>query len=195
LEKARDDVLLAYKMNGNELPPEHGFPLRVIVPGWYAMASIKWLQRIIVTARPFTGYYQTMDYAYWKRRGDMAELEPLSQMQIKAEIARPAQGEMISANSNVRVHGAAWTSDGEITKVELSTDGGATWSKANLIGEAKPNAWRLWELGWRTPSLPGNQVLIARATDSLGRTQPAQRDPNRGTYMINHPLPIEFAVK
>ena len=67
LEKARRDVLLAYKMNGDDLPPEHGFPLRAIVPGWYAMASVKWLQRIIVTDRPFTGYYQTIDYAYWQR--------------------------------------------------------------------------------------------------------------------------------
>src|SRR5437762_599700 len=73
LEKARRDVLLAYKMNGDDLPPEHGFPVRAIVPGWYAMASVKWLQRIIVTDRPFTGYYQTLDYAYWKRRGDTAE--------------------------------------------------------------------------------------------------------------------------
>ena len=93
LEKARRDVLLAYKMNGNDLPPEHGFPVRAIVPGWYAMASIKWLQRIIVTDRPFTGYYQTLDYAYWKRRGDIAELSRCREMQIKAEIARPAEGD------------------------------------------------------------------------------------------------------
>ncbi len=129
LAKARTDVLLAYQMNGNDLPPQHGFPLRAIVPGWYAMASIKWLQRVIVTDRPFTGYYQTMDYAYWARRGDIAELVPLTEMQVKAEIAKPAQGEIVPANSNVRVHGAAWTSDGEITKVELSTDGGSTWSE------------------------------------------------------------------
>jgi DMSO/TMAO reductase YedYZ molybdopterin-dependent catalytic subunit len=195
LSKARADVLLAYKMNDVNLPPQHGFPLRAIVPGWYAMASIKWLQRIIVTNKPFTGYYQTMDYAYWKRRGDIAELAPLSEMQIKAEIARPAQGETVPANSSVRVHGAAWTSDGEITKVDLSTDGGATWSKANLIGEAKRNAWRLWEFDWRTPPKLIKQILVARATDSLGRTQPAQRDPDRGTYMINHLLPIEVEVR
>src|ERR1041385_7660133 len=79
LEKARADVLLAYKMNGEELPPQNGFPVRAIVPGWYAMASIKWLQRIIVTDEPFTGYYQTLDYAYWKRGGDLVELTPLSE--------------------------------------------------------------------------------------------------------------------
>src|SRR6266513_4689032 len=127
LEKARRNVLLVYKMNGEDLPPEHGFPVRAIVPGWYAMASVKWLQRIIVTDRPFAGYYQTLDYAYWKRRGDIGELVPVAEMQIKAEIAKPAQGETVPSSSNVRVHGAAWTSDGEITKVELSTDGGATW--------------------------------------------------------------------
>jgi DMSO/TMAO reductase YedYZ molybdopterin-dependent catalytic subunit len=195
LSKARADVLLAYKMNGSDLPAEHGFPLRAIVPGWYAMASIKWLQRIIVTDQPFTGYYQTMDYAYWKRRGDIAELTSLTEMQVKAEIAKPAAGETVPANSIVRVHGAAWTSDGEITKVELSTDGGAKWSEASLVGAFKPNAWRLWEFVWRTPSKPGQADLIARAIDSLGRTQPVERDRDRGTYMINHLLPITVEVR
>ena len=195
LSKARADVLLAYKMNSIALPPQHGFPLRAVVPGWYAMASIKWLQRIIVTAQPFTGYYQTMDYAYWRRRGDIAELTPLTEMQIKAQIAHPAGGEVVAANSNVHVRGAAWTSDGEITKVELSTDGGVTWNEAKLVGESKPNAWRLWEFDWRAPSKAGPASLIARATDSHGRTQPVERDPDRGTYMINHLLPIDVEVR
>ena len=195
LEKARHDVLLAYKMNDIDLPPEHGFPVRAIVPGWYAMASIKWLQRIIVTDQPFTGYYQTIDYAYWNRRAEVPELTPLTEMQIKAQIAKPVQGEAVPANSSVRVHGAAWTSDAEITKVELSTDGGTTWSRANLVGESKPNAWRLWDFNWQTPKTPGNQTLIARATDSLGRIQPVLHDVDRGTYMINHLLPITVDVR
>jgi DMSO/TMAO reductase YedYZ molybdopterin-dependent catalytic subunit len=203
LQKARRDVLLAYKMNGEDLPPEHGFPLRAIVPGWYAMASVKWLQRIIVTDQPFTGYYQTLDYAYWKRteyahwqRGeDVAELTPLSEMQVKAEMAHPAEGEAVPANTSVRVCGAAWACDAEITKVELSTDGGATWNDAKLLGESNSNAWRLWEFNWQTPSQPAKQTLMARATDSLGRTQPVHRDPDRGTYMINHLLPITIQVK
>lgn len=203
LEKARGDVLLAYKMNGEDLPPEHGFPVRAIVPGWYAMASVKWLQRIIVIDRAFNGYYQTFDYAYWKRtdyghwqRGEqIGELTPLTEMQVKAEIARPAEGERVRANTTVRVHGAAWACDAEVAKVELSTDGGATWNDANLLGEPKPNAWRLWECNWQTPSRAGKQILIARATDSLGRTQPAHRDPDRGTYMINHLLPVEVEVQ
>lgn len=195
LEKARADVLLAYKMNGSDLPPQHGFPVRAIVPGWYAMASIKWLQRIIVTDQLFTGYYQTIDYAYWKRRAEVAELTPLTEMQIKAQIAKPTQDETVPANSSVRVHGAAWTSDGEITRVELSTDGGSTWNETNLLGESKPNAWRFWEFNWQTPAALGKQTLIARATDSVGRTQPVQRDRDRGTYMINHLLPIEVEVR
>ncbi len=194
LEKARD-VLLAYKMNGVDLPPEHGFPVRAIVPGWYAVASIKWLQRIIVTDKPFNGYYQTLDYAFWSRRGNDAQLMPLSELQIKAEIARPKPAEVVQANSHFRVHGAAWTGHGEITKVELSFDNGKTWSDAKLLGESKPNAWRLWEFDWKTPSRAAKATVIARGTDSTGETQPLERDPDRGTYMINHLLPIEVDVK
>lgn len=193
MEKAHD-ILLAYKMNGVDLPPEHGFPVRAIVPGWYAVASIKWLTRIIVTGKPFSGYYQTLDYAFWKRDGEHAHLTPLSEMQLKAEIAQPKVGDTVRTDSNVRVHGAAWTGDGEVTKVELSTDGGSTWRDAKFLGESKPNAWRLWEFDWKTPAELGKTTLIARATDSAGRTQPVERDWDRGTYMINHLLPIEVEV-
>ena len=193
--KKASDVLLAYKMNDVDLPAENGFPVRAVVPGWYAVASVKWLQRIIVTDKIFNGYYQTLDYSFWKRRGDNAELVPLSEMQIKAEIARPSQGETVPANSNVRVHGTGWTGDGEIMKVEISSDDGATWNEAKLLGESKPNSWRLWEFNWKTPARAGKATLVARATDSNGRTQPIERDPDRGTYMINHLLPIEVEVR
>jgi DMSO/TMAO reductase YedYZ molybdopterin-dependent catalytic subunit len=194
LAKARADVLLAYKMNDADLKAEHGFPVRAVVPGWYAVASVKWLQRVIVNDRPFTGYYQAIDYAFWKRDGDNAELVPLREMQTKAEIAWPIANEIVPANSTVRVRGAAWTGEGEIMQVELSTDGGARWSNANLIDEAAPNAWRLWEFEWHTPAKAGKQTLVARATDSRGRTQPIKRDPDRGTYMINHLLPVTVEV-
>lgn len=194
LEKA-GEVLLAYKMNGRELLPQHGFPLRAIVPGWYAMASIKWLQRVIVTDQPFNGYYQTLDYAYWAQRNGLPELRPLSAMQLKAQIAQPAPGQTVPLNSDVNIRGAAWTGEGTITRVEVSSDAGATWSEANLTGPAAPHAWRLWEFQWRTPSKPGRQTLVARATDSSGQIQPVARDPGRGTYMINHLLPIEVEVR
>src|SRR5262249_35814038 len=155
------------------------------------VASVKWLQRIIVTDQPFNGYYQTLDYAFWKRRGDNAELTAISEMQTKAAIAQPGEGETVSTNSNVRVRGTAWTGSGEIAKVELSVDQGKTWLETRLTGESKPNAWRLWEFDWRTPAKPGKSTLIARAIDSTGGTQPLERDVDRGNYMINHLLPIE----
>ena len=194
ISKARS-VVLTYKMNGEELPPEHGFPVRAVVPGWYAVASVKWLQRIIITDKPFNGYYQTLDYAFWKRDGEHARLTALSEMQTKAEILNPRENETVAANSNVGVRGAAWTGDGEITRVELSSDGGSTWSEVKLLGESKPNAWRLWEFNWKTPARAGKATLIARATDSNGRTQPLERDPDRGTYMINHLVTITVEVK
>lgn len=183
-----NDVLLAYRMNGAELPPQHGFPLRAIVPGWYAVASIKWLTRIVVTNRAFAGYYQTLDYGFWKD----GELTPISELQTKAQIARPVNGETVPANSDVRVFGAAWTC-GEIARVEVSTDGARSWNNTELLGESIPNAWRLWECYWRTPAC-GTVQLIARAFDSRGKTQPLERDWNRGTYMINHLLPVTVCV-
>ena len=194
VEKAIDDVLLAFAMNGEPLSAAHGFPLRAVVPGWYGMASIKWLQRIIVTDQPFNGYYQSIDYAYWQRTESGPTLVPLTEMQVKAEIAQPENNEVIRANSKYVVKGAAWTAEAVITKVEVSCNGGKSWSEAALNGDAIENAWRLWEFEWSTPA-PGNYMLMARATDSCGRIQPTERDANGGTYMISHCLPIEVEVR
>ena len=191
--KALDDVLLAYQMNGAELLPEHGFPLRAVVPGWYAVASIKWLQRIIVTDRPFQGYYQTLDYAFWKRRGNVPELVPLTSLQAKAQISRPIEGETLARASRVTIRGAAW-SDRHIARVEVSTDDGASWSDAELLGESEPSAWRLWKFQWQAPAEAGERRLLARATDADGHGQPLARDLDRGTYMINHVLPVTVRV-
>ena len=194
VKKARS-VLIAYKINDVDLPPEHGFPVRAIVPGWYAVASVKWLQRITVSDKPFNGYYQTLDYAFWRRRGDLVQLTALSEMQTKAEIVNPREGEAFPRDSNVPVHGVAWTGDGEIVKVEISTDGGNNWRSARLLGKSKPNSWRFWEFDWTTPAKAGNVTLVARATDSKGESQPLERDPDRGTYMINHLVPITVEVR
>ena len=194
LEKARTGALLAHTMNGQKLSASHGFPLRVIVPGWYAMASVKWLRRIIVTDKPFNGYYQSIDYSYWKRAAGLPTLAPLAEQQIKAEIARPETGQTVAAATTVKVHGAAWSCDADITKVEVSVDSGATWHGAKLVDSSVKNAWRLWEYNWHTPASPGKQTLLARATDSRGRVQPFERDADLGTYMINHVLPITVEV-
>ena len=195
LGKAMDDVLLAFEMNGEPLSAAHGFPLRAIVPGWYGMASIKWLQRIIVAERPFNGYYQTVDYAFWQRGQAGVALVPITEMQVKAAIARPGLNEVIKAGANYCVGGAAWTGGGEIVKVEVSTDGGVSWESASLGKESRSHAWRLWEFDWQAPSTPGRRILLARATDSRGRIQPNEHDPDRGSYMINHCLPIEVEIR
>lgn len=195
LGKALDGVLLALEMNGEPLTPSHGFPLRAIVPGWFGMAAVKWLQRVIVTEQPYYGYYQTVDYAFWQRDATGIGLVPITQMQVKASIARPGINEIIAAASTYKVTGAAWTADAEITRVEISTNDGATWSDASLGKHLAPNCWQLWEWDWQTPAKVGRYILKARATDSRGRVQPLERDMDRGTYEINHCLPIEVEVR
>ncbi len=192
--KAMDDVMLAYEMNGQPLTPSHGFPLRAVVPGWYGMASTKWLQRIIVSDQPFNGYYQTVDYAYWQRGDSGPTLAPLSEMPPKAQIARPEPGEVIAAGSNYLINGAAWVGEAEIVKVEVSIDRGKTWREAKLDDNPQKNAWRLWRMEWETP-VAGSYTLMARATDSRGRIQALERNGDGGTYMIDHCLPIEVEVR
>ncbi|MDQ3257918.1 MAG: sulfite oxidase [Acidobacteriota bacterium] len=188
-------TLLAYRMNDQELPAAHGYPLRAVVSGWYGMASVKWLARIVVTERPFDGYYQTVDYSYWERQNGLPVLRALGEMQTKALIARPAMGEAVQASTAYRVHGAAWTGDAEVTKVEVSTDGGRGWADARLIDTPVRYAWRRWEYEWRTPPQTGRYTLMARATDARRRTQPLKHDPDYGTYAIRHILPTDVEVQ
>lgn len=195
LQKAKEDVLLAFKLNGEDLTPAHGSPLRVIVPGWYGMASVKWLTRIIACAQPFYGYHKTIDYAYWKRGPSVPTLVPITEMQVKAQIAQPGLGDTVPAGRTYHVRGAAWTAAAEIAKVEISTDGGGTWHDTHLLGEPIRNAWRLWEYDWKVPTEPGKATLMARAIDSQGRTQPTERDHDRRSYIVNHLLPIEVEVR
>jgi len=190
------EVILAHSMNGEPLSASHGFPVRAIVPGWYGMASVKWLTRIVVTDETFRGYFQTADYTFWEKRDELPiQLLPVTEVEVKAQIARPVLHEKLPAESVYRIHGAAWTSDCEVTKVEVSTDGGVTWREAKLLGQSAPYAWRLWEHHWRTPSEPGAYVVMARATDARGNVQPMQRDSHRGSYIISHVQPIEVEVR
>jgi DMSO/TMAO reductase YedYZ molybdopterin-dependent catalytic subunit len=196
LVKARtaNEVLLAYKMNGATLPAAHGFPLRAVVGGWFGMASIKWLTRIIVVDKPFGGYFQMVDYSTWQRRDGLPVLTPITAGEVKASIARPAANDVVPANAEYRIHGAAWAGESEVAKVEVSTDGGRVWSEAKLLGKTVPLCWRLWEFAWKTPA-GGKPVLMARATDSRGRTQPLDRDPDRRNYVISHVLPVPVEVR
>jgi DMSO/TMAO reductase YedYZ molybdopterin-dependent catalytic subunit len=189
------EVLLAHTMNGEALSPAHGWPLRAVVPGWYGMVAVKWLSRIVVVERPFRGYFKTADYTYWDQQGDLpVELRAVKEAEVKAQIARPVMREVLPAGEEYRVYGAAWTGEAEIVRVDLSTDGGASWQEARLLGAAQRYAWRFWDCRWRTPAEPGRRVLLARAMDSRGRVQPVQRDPHRGSYVISHAVPIEVEV-
>lgn len=195
LEKARrPEVLLAYEMNGAPLPRPHGFPVRAVVPGWYAMCSVKWLQRILVVDRPFQGYFKTVEYAYWTSNdGIPQERLPLSEMALKSEIARPAIRESLPMGRPYRVYGAAWGPDSRIAKVEVSVDGGDTWQDAKLLGESIDHGWRLWEFWW-TPERPGQHTVLSRATDAEGTMQPAEHDLNHEGYVVHHTLPIQVDV-
>lgn len=195
LAKAISDVILAYKMNGAELTPAHGFPLRVIVPGWYAVASVKWLTRILVSEHPFDGYYQSLDYTYYSRESGEAVRVPITKLHVKAEIARPQLNEVLPRDREYEIFGAAWSGESEIARVEVSTDGGGTWLEATLLGKAKPNAWRLWKFDWRTPSTPQAVTLLARATDDQGNTQPVQHNSDYADYMIHFCLPIPVRIE
>lgn len=196
LSKAKaPEVLLAYEMNGEPLPPPHGHPVRAVVAGWYGMASVKWLGRIIVTDRPFHGYFQTFMYSIWDRRHDMPTLVPVTDIQVKAQVARPAPYEVVPKGKSYRMHGAAWAGESDVTKVEVSDDGGKTWAEAKLLGKPVRYAWRFWEHDWQAPGSSGRHVLMARASDSKGRVQPMVRDHDRRDAVISHVLPIEVEVR
>ncbi len=195
LAKARrPEVLLAHGMNGADLPTAHGFPLRAVVGGWYGMASVKWLTRVIVTTRPFLGFDQTIDYAVWEQRDGLPTLTPIAEMDVKSSIARPADNEVVAVGAEYRIRGAAWAGEAEVDKVEVSTDAGRTWSAATLLGRPVPFCWRLWELKWR-PAAAGKYVLLARATDKRGRKQATARDPGRRNYVISHVRPVPVLVR
>ncbi len=191
----RPEVLLAHGMNGKTLPANHGFPLRAVVPGWYGCASVKWLTRVIVAKEPFAGFDQTIDYAYWKKGDDaLPRLTAITEMEPKAQIARPVAGAELADGKEARLFGAAWAGPTGVARVEVSTDGGKTWRAATLLGKAEPFCWRLWEAGW-TPRGAGRAVLMARATDGGGRAQPATHDPGRKSYMINFVQAVPVTVR
>lgn len=195
MRKALDDVLLAFELNSEPLAPSHGFPLRAVVPGWFGMASVKWLDRLIVSREPFNGYYQSIDYTFWERREGLPTLRPLAEMQVKAQIARPAMHEILPAGAPYRVHGAAWGGAAAIARVEMSVDEGGSWNEATLLGEPVANAWRFWEFVWNVPAARSSHTLMARAVDESGGAQPETRVPGYGTYMINQWLPITVEAR
>jgi DMSO/TMAO reductase YedYZ molybdopterin-dependent catalytic subunit len=188
------EVLIAYQMNGRDLPQDHGFPVRAIVPGHYGMASVKWLTRIQAVRGPFHGYWQTSDYAYWDSMDGKPVRRPLGEMKLKSQIARPRVYETLAPNRIYPVIGAAWAGETDVTEIEVSADGGNTWAMAEFLDPVRRHAWRRWKFDWLTPKKPGQYTLLARAKDAGGMLQPDEHDLNHGVYVINHSLPIEVFI-
>jgi DMSO/TMAO reductase YedYZ molybdopterin-dependent catalytic subunit len=187
--KALDDVLLAYEMNGEALPPDHGFPVRLVVPGWVGIASVKWLGRIEVAARPLRSPWSTIWYRM-TGHGHPADAPPLAHQDVKSafELAWDA---LVPARVPLTLRGRSWSGRFPIRRVDVSADGGASWSPARLVEPNQAGAWVRWELDW-TPSAPGRYELRARATDAGGRVQPFEVPLNDNGYMfwavVRHPV-------
>ena len=193
LKKALDpDTVLAHQMNGEVLSPEHGWPLRAIVPGWYGMASVKWLTHIRVLDRSFDGFFQTHRYSIGEGT-DIATATPLTSLRVKSLIIRPTAGEMIPPGEYL-IRGFAWSGVEDIVTVQVSTDWGKTWQEAALVDPHSRYAWRQWQLVWQAKT-PGRTMIMARATDSQGNTQPLSPPWNYRGYGNNSSSPVPVTVR
>ncbi len=175
----QDEVLLAYEMNGRPLEPQHGYPLRLIVPGWYGMTSVKWLDRIEAVDHRFDGYQMDQTYRYSQSADDPGQ--PVERIQVRSLMIPPGipdfltRGRLVEA-ATVTVTGRAWAGRLEISQVEFSEDDGESWSQAQLGEPVTIFAWREWTFQWK--ARPGRHVLCVRATDSQGNTQPVEQPWN-----------------
>ncbi|MHB8604658.1 MAG: sulfite oxidase [Thermoplasmatota archaeon] len=180
------DALVAWEMNGEPLAAEHGAPLRLVVPRWYGVASVKWLVALELITRPFEGYYQRERYTYagWR------DARPVTNARVKSALVPPQAARI---GQPVMLLGRAWSGDGEIVRVELSTDGGQTWNDATLDAPPGPFAWRGFRARW-TPARAGAHTLLARATDAKGNTQPLALAANTHGYGYNACVPVTVEV-
>lgn len=185
-EAMRDEVLLVYEMNGQPLLPQHGAPLRLLVPGWYGMTNVKWLSRIAALSEPFRGYQNAVSYRM--RATDDEDGRPVTRIRVRSLIAPPGipsfpERERVLAPGPVTLEGRAWSGSGPVERVEVSVDGCVTWEEARLEPAPSPSAWHRWTYGWTTT--PGEHEIASRATDATGATQPMQPEFNLGGYENN----------
>jgi DMSO/TMAO reductase YedYZ molybdopterin-dependent catalytic subunit len=172
-DAARPEVLLAYAMNGRPLEPQHGAPVRLLVPGWYGMTSVKWLQRVEAVTRQFEGYQQA--HAYRIQRSEDDPGERVTRIKVRALMVPPGVAEFPSRRrlvdaGPVLLQGRAWCGTASIARVEVGVDG--RWSPAALGPESAPFAWRSWSWVWN--AVPGEHILSCRATDADGNMQPLE---------------------
>src|SRR5512132_3190302 len=188
-EAMSGDVLLAYAMNGVPLPASHGFPLRLVVPEWYGMASVKWLRSITAVSAPFEGVQQTLLYRY--RRSEDEPGTPVTRKRPRALMAPPGIPEFLSRVRHVRacrtlIEGRAWSGRDAVCRVEFSADGGRTWADAQLEDRNGPYGWSAWSYEWDASDV-GDRELCVRATDVAGNVQPLDSAAawNQGGYGVN----------
>jgi DMSO/TMAO reductase YedYZ molybdopterin-dependent catalytic subunit len=183
LEDARaGEAILAYAMNGEAIPPQHGYPLRLVVPGWYGVASVKWLTRIEAVPEPFDGYFQSEKYQYERTRDGALHRVPVSLQGVRSIITEPAPDQEVAPGA-LAIRGVAWSGAAGIARVDVSIEGGP-WQPARLVGERHRHGWQWWELITELER-PGVAAIRARATDLAGRTQPEQAEWNRLGYGAN----------
>jgi DMSO/TMAO reductase YedYZ molybdopterin-dependent catalytic subunit len=154
LDKALNDVLIAYSMNGVELPRDHGFPVRAIVPGHYGMASVKWLDRILVVTTPFQGYWQTTEYAYWDRASGVPIRRPFSKLKLKSAIARPRMLELVPKAQVYRIYGAAWSGEADAVTAEVTTVAGKRGAPPTSSTPSNRTCGAAGALSGKRPSTP-----------------------------------------
>jgi DMSO/TMAO reductase YedYZ molybdopterin-dependent catalytic subunit/rhodanese-related sulfurtransferase len=193
LDEARTcEVLLAYAMNGEPLPTQHGYPLRAIVPRWYAVASVKWVTDIELIDSAFTGFFQSQRYVYeWQRDGATVQ-EPVRLQRVRSLITEPTEDQVLPLGESV-IRGVAWSGAAPIAQVEVSIADGP-WQAAQLIGHRQPHSWQWWELLTRLEQ-PGVVTVRSRATDLAGRDQPEQPEWNRLGYGGNGIQPVDIRVE
>ncbi len=177
------DTLLAYVMNGEPLPPEHGFPVRLVVPGWYGVAAVKWVVRIAAIAQRFRGFYQVERYILVHPEGGASGATPLTRIAVRSVITTPEAGATLARGRHV-LRGLAWSGMAPVRRVEVSVDGGARWWLADWTSEPSRYAWRSWQYVWH-PERPGEVTLRSRAFDEAGNAQPAESVWNRLGYANN----------
>src|ERR1700730_12351284 len=184
------DALLAFAMNGEVLPIHHGYPVRLVVPGWYAVASVKWLTGIEVIGEPFAGHYQRDKYRFeWERDGEVVR-EPVTLQRVRALITEPEPNAELP-RGEVAIRGVAWSGAAPIAQVEVNLNGG--WQPARLIGDRTRHSWQWWELIVHLDE-PGTRTLRARATDLAGRMQPDHAEWNRLGYGNNSVQAVAISI-
>ena len=197
-DATNDDVILAYEVNGQPLPPQHGFPLRLVVPGWYGMTNVKWLARVTAVTEPFAGYQQAEGYRMLRDSDDAGR--PVTQMAPRALMVPPGFPDFMSRRRFVTlgacpIRGRAWSGMAPITAVQVSDDHGAGWHDARLDdGDLGPYAWRTWSWTWE-PDAAGDYELWCRASDGAGNEQPVTANWNVKGYENNVVQSVPVTVR